>query len=299
MKPATLRLCSAVMSGPMSTPSRSPGPTWIAFALSASSRTRGPAAVPTATTALIAMQRSPAEPNAAPVSASAANSRSASGSTTAWFFAPPSACTRLPDRAHVSYTYRAIGVEPTKDTAWIPAWARIASTLSLSPCTTFITPSGSPACDRSSAIRIDAEGTFSEGLSTNVLPHAIATGNIHNGTMTGKLNGVMPAQTPTGCRTLCVSTRVPTFSECSPFRSCGMPHANSTTSMPRCTEPIASGSVLPCSEVTSAASARWFFFSNSRNACMTRARRIGGVSRHAGSACVAACTAASTTAASA
>jgi hypothetical protein len=29
-----------------------------------------------------------------------------------------------------------------------------------------------------------------------------------------------------------------------------MPQANSTTSMPRCTEPIASGEVLPCSSVT-------------------------------------------------
>ena len=48
------------------------------------------------------MQRSPAEPYAAPISASAANSRSASGSTTAWFFAPPSACTRLPCFAAVS-----------------------------------------------------------------------------------------------------------------------------------------------------------------------------------------------------
>ena len=42
---------------------------------------------------------------------------SASGSTTMWFFAPPSACTRLPAAAAVSYTCRAIGVEPTKLTA--------------------------------------------------------------------------------------------------------------------------------------------------------------------------------------
>ena len=34
----------------------------------------------------------------------------------------------------------------------------------------------------------------------NVLPQAIAIGNIHIGTMAGKLNGVMPATTPTGCR---------------------------------------------------------------------------------------------------
>ena len=42
------------------------------------------------------MQRSPAEPNAAAARWSAAKSRSASGSTIAWFFAPPRAWTRLP-----------------------------------------------------------------------------------------------------------------------------------------------------------------------------------------------------------
>ncbi len=42
------------------------------------------------------MQRSPQEPYAAPISALTALSMSASGITTAWFFAPPSAWTRLP-----------------------------------------------------------------------------------------------------------------------------------------------------------------------------------------------------------
>ena len=147
-------------------------------------------------------------------------------------------------------------------------------------------------------MRIDAEGTFSEGLRMNVLPQAIASGNIHSGTITGKLNGVMPAQTPTGWRSVCVSTCVPTFSECSPFSSCGMPQANSTTSMPLCTEPIASSSVLPCSSVMIFASSFCCAWSNCRNFCMTRARRSTGVSRQAGNAAAAACTAASTSAAS-
>jgi len=121
-------------------------------------------------------------------------------------------------------------------------------------------------------------------LRMKVFPQAIAIGNIHIGTITGKLNGVMPAQTPTGWRTVCVSTCVPAFSAYSPFRRCGMPQANSTTSIPRCTEPIASGSVLPCSSVTIAASAFWFFFKRLRNSCITRALRNGGVSRQAGSA---------------
>src|SRR5262245_19323074 len=189
--------------------------------------------------------------------------------------------------------YFAIGVEPTNDTAPIPGWLRIASTASLSPCTTFSTPSGSPASLKSSAIRSEAEGTFSEGLRMNALPQAIATGNIQSGTITGKLNGVMPAHTPTGWRTLWLSTPVPTFSECSPFRRCGTPQANSTTSIPRCTEPIASGNVLPCSSVTIRASAFWFSCRSWRNRCITRARRKAGASRQAGNAAWAAFTAAS------
>ena len=43
-------------------------------------------------------------------------------------------------------------------------------------------------------------GTFSDGFRMNVLPQAMANGYIHIGTMAGKLNGVMPAQTPIGWR---------------------------------------------------------------------------------------------------
>jgi hypothetical protein len=50
-----------------------------------------------------------------------------------------------------------------------------------------------------------------------VLPHAIAIGNIHIGTIAGKLNGVIPAQTPKGCLIDQLSTLVPTFSVNSPL----------------------------------------------------------------------------------
>ncbi len=53
-----------------------------------------------------------------------------------------------------------------------------------------------------------ADGSRSEGLSTNVFPHAMALGIIHSGTMAGKLNGVIPATTPSGRRTECTSTPV-------------------------------------------------------------------------------------------
>ena len=93
------------------------------------------------------------------------------------------------------------------------------------------------------------------------------------------------------------STPVPTFSECSPLRRCGTPQANSTTSIPRCTDPIASGKVFPCSSVTSRASVCWSCCSSWRKRCMTRARRSAGASRHPGYAACAAFTAASMSAA--
>ena len=68
------------------------------------------------------------------------------------------------------------------------------------------TPSGSPDSINSSPSRTAESGTFSDGLSTNVLPQAIAIGNIQSGTIAGKLNGVIPTQTPTGWRTVSQST---------------------------------------------------------------------------------------------
>ena len=88
-------------------------------------------------------------------------------------------------------------------------------------------------------------GTFSDGFSTNVLPQVSATGNIHSGTMNGKLNGVMPTQTPTGWRTgfgIDVAWRCSAAS--APMIRLGMPQANSTTSMPRCTSARASAERL-------------------------------------------------------
>ncbi len=90
--------------------------------------------------------------------------------------------------------------EPTKLTAWICGWVRMASTATLSPWTTLRTPAGAPASIISSARRTGTDGSRSEGLRMKVLPTAMATPNIHIGIMAGKLNGVMPATTPSGWR---------------------------------------------------------------------------------------------------
>ena len=189
-----------------------------------------------------------------------------------------------------------MGVEPTKLTALMPGCARMASTATLSPCTTLNTPSGSPASAHSEASSREADGSFSDGLSTNVLPHAMASGNIHIGTMAGKLNGVMPATTPTGCRIEYESTPVETFSENPPLSRCGMPQANSTTSRPRATSPAASEATLPCSSVISWARFFAFALTSSRNSNSTEARLASEMRRQSRSASVAAATAASTSA---
>ncbi|CAM5418997.1 hypothetical protein SRIMM317S_06546 [Streptomyces rimosus subsp. rimosus] len=87
-----------------------------------------------------------------------------------------------------------------------------------------------------------------------MLPQATASGNIHIGTIAGKLNGVMPATTPRDWRMAATSTRVETCVDSSPLSCCGMPQASSTISRPRATSPSASLCTLPCSAVISAAS---------------------------------------------
>jgi hypothetical protein len=94
--------------------------------------------------------------------------------------------------------YCAIGVEPTNEIAATLGCSRRRSTQTLSPCTTLNTPAGRPASASSCAVKFATDGSRSLGFRMNVLPHAIASGYIHIGTIAGKLNGVMPATTPSG-----------------------------------------------------------------------------------------------------
>ena len=187
-----------------------------------------------------------------------------------------------------------MGVEPTKLTAFTSGFSIRASTASLSPWTTLNTPSGRPASFRSLAINKEADGSVGLGLRIKVLPQAIATGNIHIGTMTGKLNGVMPATTPKGWRMTQLSISVDTCSVYSPLSNSGMPVANSTISIPRVTSPWASVNTLPCSAVMIAASASRLALSKSRYLNKIRARRNGLVWPQLSKAACATATAAST-----
>jgi len=55
-----------------------------------------------------------------------------------------------------------------------------------------------PASLNSSARRLASSGVRSDGFKIKVLPQAIARGNIQQGTIMGKLNGVIPPMTPMG-----------------------------------------------------------------------------------------------------
>ncbi|VEE49472.1 Uncharacterised protein [Pseudomonas fluorescens] len=167
------------------------------------------------------------------------------------------------------------------------AWSR-PSTASLSPCTTFSTPFGRPASWNSSAISRVELGSRSEGLRMKVLPQAMASGYIHSGTIAGKLNGVIPATTPIGWKSLQASMFGPTLRLYSPLRISGAAQAYSTFSMPRLSSPAASSRVLPCSSLISLEIRASFCSSSCLKRYSTCARLAGGVLRQAGKAALAA-----------
>ena len=73
-------------------------------------------------------------------------------------------------------------------------------------------------------MRCCESGTCSDGFRMNVLPHATANGRNQSGTIAGKLNGAITAQTPTGWRITWQSRPGATFSSPYPINKEGAPH---------------------------------------------------------------------------
>ena len=97
--------------------------------------------------------------------------------------------------------YRAIGVEPTKLTrgdVGVLEDAVDGHLVALHHVEHAVGQPGLLAAARRGTAT--PTGPSRDGLSTNVLPQAMALANIHIGTIAGKLNGVMPATTPSGWR---------------------------------------------------------------------------------------------------
>jgi hypothetical protein len=76
------------------------------------------------------------------------------------------------------------------------------------------------------------------------LPQASAGANFHIGIMAGKLNGVMPATTPSGWRSENRSMPGPALVAELALQQVRMPQANSTTSSPRWMSPLEVGDGL-------------------------------------------------------
>ena len=136
------------------------------------------------------------------------------------------------------------------------------------------------------------QGTCLEGLTTYVLPVARAYGMNQNGTMPGKLNGAIMANTPIGRRMTSPSMPGAAPTSFSPCCRTGMPQAVSTFSSVRSISARASVRDLPFSSVMLRAS-------RSRFSRIIPARRNSGatllstgVEAHAGKAARAAAMAA-------
>src|SRR5947209_8977685 len=122
----------------------------------------------------------------------------------------------------------------------------------------------------------------------------MATGSVHSGIMAGKLKGTIAATTPSGKRWLMLSMPLATFRTVSPIMSDGIAKANSATSIPRLTSPVASPMPLPFSSVTSDPSSWKCSSSNALKRNRIWIRWTAGVPAHFGNAAAAAWTARST-----
>ena len=93
------------------------------------------------------------------------------------------------------------GVLPTKLTPRTAGCLSRTSASSFSAVTMLTTPLGRPDSYSMSSSRWLVSGTKLALLSTKVLPQAMQIGSIQpKGIMAGKLNGAMPANTPSGSR---------------------------------------------------------------------------------------------------
>ena len=91
--------------------------------------------------------------------------------------------------------------EPTNEMPSISGWSSSASTTSRPPLTMLSAPAGKmPSSWMISKTASWASGTCSLGLTIRQLPVASANGMNQNGTIIGKLNGQIAANTPIGWR---------------------------------------------------------------------------------------------------
>ncbi|VWB90748.1 hypothetical protein BLA6993_04328 [Burkholderia lata] len=153
-----------------------------------------------------------------------------------------------------------------------------------SPDTTLNTPAGTPARSASTASANADSGVSSDGFSTIVQPAASAGPALRVIIASGKFHGVIAATTPTGSRVTTICAFGFGLGITSPYMRFASSANHSRKLAAYATSPRASASGLPCSRVSSSASASRFSSISSPQR-FTRAPRSFAVSaRHAGNA---------------
>jgi hypothetical protein len=94
-------------------------------------------------------------------------------------------------------------VSPVKVIPFTPWWAvrNEPAEFTPKPLTTLYTPGGTPTLFITSPNRVAVLGVASEGLTTTVLPQAMAGPHFHVISSSGRFQGQMMAITPRGVRT--------------------------------------------------------------------------------------------------
>ena len=92
------------------------------------------------------------------------------------------------------------GVEPVKPMKRTAGWLVITPPIAwASPVTMLSTPLGKPACSASATSASAVSGVSGAGLTTKVQPAARPGAHLRVIIAAGKFQGVIAAQTPTGC----------------------------------------------------------------------------------------------------
>ena len=129
---------------------------------------------------------------------STALSRSASSNTMNGDLPPSSSDSFLPVPAVARRMMRPTSVEPVKAILSTSGCSTIAAPVSPSPVTMLTTPGGRPASTQISANGSAVSGVNSAGFSTTVLPAASAGAIFQASISSGKFQGMICPQTPTG-----------------------------------------------------------------------------------------------------
>ena len=115
---------------------------------------------------------------------------------------PSSSVTRFSERPHLAPISRPTAVEPVNATLSTPSESTSAAPVSPSPVSTFTVPGGNPASRQSSPSRSAVSGVCSAGFRISEQPAASAGEIFQTAISSGKFQGTIWAQTPTGSRSV-------------------------------------------------------------------------------------------------